>query len=130
MNTYKDRIKNAGLRLTRQRLALGKMLFEEGNRHITAETFYDEARTNGIEVSLATIYNTLHQFRDAGLLRQVHVDNSRSYFDTNVSDHHHFFLEDEGKLVDIPSEGIRVEGLPTAPDGRHINSVDVIVRLK
>jgi len=130
MKLYQTRIKEAGLRLTKQRLALGELLFRVGDRHVTAESFYDEARRAGIEVSLATIYNTLHQFRDAGLLRQVHVDTTKSYFDTNTSDHFHFYREDTGELMDIPSEGISVEGLPVAPEGTEIESIDVVVRLK
>lgn len=130
MDTYQNKLRQAGLRLTKQRLALGQLLFDAGDRHVTAEGFYDEARRAGIEVSLATIYNTLHQFREAGLLRQVFVDSSKSYFDTNISEHHHFFSEDTGELVDIPSSGISVQGLPAAPEGTTIESIDVVVRLK
>lgn len=126
---YQRLLKDAGLRLTRQRLALGRLLFEAGDRHVTAEMFYDEARRAGIEVSLATIYNTLHQFHEAGLIKQVIVDGAKTYFDTNTSDHYHFYHENTGELVDIPSTDIQLAGLPEPPDGARIESVDVVVRL-
>ena len=124
------RLRAARLRPTRQRLALGRLLFEGGDRHVTAEMLHEEALSEDISVSLATIYNTLHQFTHAGLLREVVVDSSRTYFDTNISDHHHFFREDEGSLIDIPGDEIRIEGLPSAPDGSDITRVDVIIRVR
>lgn len=125
-----DRLRAAGLRPTRQRLALARVLFDAGDRHITAEQLHSEAVGNNIRVSLATVYNTLHQFTDAGLLREIVVDAGRSYFDTNVSDHHHFFYERSGRLCDIPGEMIGVSKVPEAPDGLRINRVDVIVRVE
>lgn len=125
-----DRLRTVGLRPTRQRLALAKLLFENGDRHITAEALHGEARRSGIRVSLATVYNTLHQFTAAGLLREIVVDSARSYFDTNTSEHHHFFLEGSGQLKDIPGEGIAVTGLPAAPHGTAVARVDVIVRVR
>jgi len=124
------RLKQAGLRLTKQRLALGRLLFDGRERHVTAETVHQEANEAGIGVSLATVYNTLHQFTDAGLLRQVIVGNGKVYFDTNVSDHHHFHVESDGKLIDIPGGSIEVRGVPHTPFGTEIERVDVIVRLK
>ncbi len=124
------RLKQAGLRLTRQRLALGRLLFEQRDRHVTAESFHQEAVSTGIKVSLATIYNTLHQFTGAGLLRQVVVDGGKTYFDTNITEHHHFYLEHDGALEDIPADEIEVLGLPSSPKGTLIDRVDVIVRLK
>lgn len=123
------RLREAGLRPTRQRLALGRLLFDGGDRHVTAEALHEEAQGAGVSVSLATVYNTLHQFTEAGLLREVVVDSARTYFDTNVSDHHHFFLENSGALMDIDGDKIVVTGLPQAPDGTDIARVDVIVRL-
>jgi len=123
------RLRGAGLRPTRQRRALGKLLFEGGDRHVTAEALHDEALAAGISVSLATVYNTLHQFTDAGLLRQVVVDSACTYFDTNTSDHHHFFREQDGALIDIDGKAIKVVGVPGAPDGLDVARVDVIVRL-
>lgn len=123
------RLRQAGLRPTRQRLALARLLFGAGDRHVTAETLHEEALAADVRVSLATIYNTLHQFTDAGLLRQVALDGSRTYFDTNVSDHHHFFHEADGALIDIPADAISVAGLPAAPAGARIARIDVIVRL-
>ena len=123
------RLKGAGLRPTRQRIALAKLLFEGENRHVTAEDLYGEARAAGVSVSLATIYNSLHQFTDAGLMREVVVEAGRSYFDTNTGDHHHFFHEDTGSLEDIPGDQINVSELPAAPAGKSVQRVDVIVRV-
>ena len=124
-----DRLRAAGLRPTRQRLALAKLLFENGDRHITAEQLHSEALSSSIRVSLATVYNTLHQFTEARLLREIVVDSGRSYFDTNTSAHHHFFYEDTGELCDIPGDQLNVAQLPAAPEGTTIKQVDVVVRL-
>jgi Fur family iron response transcriptional regulator len=124
-----DRLRAAGLRPTRQRIALAKLLFDRGDRHVTAEELHGEAEAGNVAVSLATVYNTLHQFTDAGLLRQVVVDSGRSYFDTNTSDHHHFFFEDTGRLKDIPGDAVTVSALPAPPAGGRIQRVDVIVRV-
>jgi Fur family iron response transcriptional regulator len=119
-----------GLRPTRQRMALGWMLFGKGDRHVTAEILYEEACAAKVPVSLATIYNTLHQFKEAGLLRQIAVDGSKTYFDTNVSEHHHFFVEDENNLVDIPRSELAVGRSPTPPEGYEVTRIDVVVRLR
>jgi Fur family iron response transcriptional regulator len=124
-----DRLRTVGLRPTRQRLALARLLFDGGDRHISAEQLHNEAVAGNIRVSLATVYNTLHQFTDAGLLREIVVDAGRSYFDTNVSEHHHFFYERSGKLCDIPAEMIGVTKIPEAPVGLRISRVEVIVRV-
>jgi Fur family iron response transcriptional regulator len=124
-----ERLRSAGLRPTRQRLALGQLLFGAGDRHVTAETLHAEALAAGEQVSLATVYNTLHQFKRAGLLRELAIDGSRAYFDTNISNHNHFFVEDEGELMDISGDGIRVDGLPKPPEGMKISHIDVVVRL-
>jgi Fur family iron response transcriptional regulator len=125
-----ERLKAAGLRPTRQRLALAKLLLESGPRHVTAEELFHEARSAAIPVSLATIYNTLHQFTTVGLLREVVVDMGQSYFDTNISHHHHFFDETTGALTDIPDDDIEIGRLPTPPLGSEIERVEVIVRLR
>jgi Fur family iron response transcriptional regulator len=124
-----DRLRNAGLRPTRQRLALAKLLFENGNRHITAEDLHSEARGASVSVSLATVYNTLHQFTQTGLLREVVVESGRAYFDTNTSQHSHFFFEKSGRLLDIPADAIEISELPPAPDGAEITGIDVTVRI-
>ena len=124
-----DRLRAVALRPTRQRLALARLLFDNGDRHISAEQLHTEAMGANIRVSLATVYNTLHQFTDAGLLREIVVDSGRSYFDTNTSDHHHFFFEKSGRLCDIPGESIAVSRLPSAPAGHTISRVDDIVRV-
>ncbi|WP_374383034.1 iron response transcriptional regulator IrrA [Dongia sp.] len=123
------KLKDAGLRPTRQRLSLAKLLFEGGDRHVSAEDLHAEAVANRIQVSLATIYNTLHQFTAAGLLREVVVEPGRSYFDNNMIPHHHFFVEGEGKLMDIPANQVSLGQLPEAPKGMKVARVDVIVRL-
>ncbi|MDJ1158772.1 Fur family transcriptional regulator [Chelatococcus sp. SYSU_G07232] len=126
----RERLRRVGLRPTRQRVSLGWLLFAKGDRHVTAEMLYEEATRARVPVSLATVYNTLHQFTEAGLLRELAVDGSKTYFDTNVSDHHHFFVEGDEKLMDIPGPGIAVSDLPEAPEGMEIARVDVIVRLR
>jgi Fur family transcriptional regulator, iron response regulator len=123
-------LRRVGLRPTRQRMSLGWILFAKGDRHVTAELLYDEATRAKVPVSLATVYNTLHQFTEVGLLRQVAVDGSKSYFDTNASEHHHFFVEGEDALVDIPGAQVLLDKLPTAPEGYEIARVDVVVRLR
>lgn len=125
-----DRLRNAGLRPTRQRLALAKLLFDGADRHITAEILHGEALESRVRVSLATVYNTLHQFTEADLLREIVVDSGRSYFDTNISQHHHFFNEDTRMLEDIPENEVGLSGIPSAPPGMEVSSVDVIVRVK
>jgi Fur family iron response transcriptional regulator len=122
-------LKQAGLRPTRQRMALGTLLFEAGDRHVTAELLHAEAVAVGHHVSLATVYNTLHQFKRAGLLRELAINGSKGYFDTNTSNHNHFFIEADGELHDIPSDAIRVDGVPTPPEGMRISHIDVVVRL-
>ena len=125
-----EQLRDAGLRPTRQRLALARLLFEKGNRHVTAELLHGEAQQTGVKVSLATVYNTLHQFTEAGLLREIVVDSSRSYFDTNRTEHHHFFHEVSGHLEDIPAEAIEVARMPAPPGGLAVSRVDVIVRVR
>jgi Fur family transcriptional regulator, iron response regulator len=125
-----SRLRDAGLRPTRQRLALARLLFDADDRHVTAEQLHGEATRTAIRVSLATVYNTLHQFTAAGLLREVVVEPGRSYFDTNIDDHHHFFCESTGMLQDIPGTAVRVGALPSAPAGTEISRVDVIIRVR
>jgi Fur family transcriptional regulator, iron response regulator len=123
-------LREVKLRPTRQRMALGWLLFAKGGRHLTAEMLYEEASRAKIAVSLATIYNTLHQFTNVGLLREVTVNGSKTYFDTNISDHHHFFVENEHNLIDIPSDDAIIGKLPDVPEGYEITRVDVVVRLR
>ena len=123
------KLRDAQLRPTKQRLALAQLLFSDGNRHITAERLHRDAMEAGVAISLATIYNNLHQFTTAGLLREVVVASSRSYFDTNVTPHHHFFHEQTGMLEDIAKTDLKVDNIPQLPEGTEISSVDVIVRV-
>jgi len=122
-------LRGAGLRPTRQRVALARLLFAEGDRHVTAERLHEEALASKVPVSLATVYNTLHQFTLAGLLREVAVEGAKTYFDTNTSNHFHFFCEESADLLDIDTTAISIEGLPEAPEGKVISRVDVLVRL-
>ena len=126
--TAAQRLRAAGLRPTRQRIAIVGLLYAHGHRHLTAESLHDEAEAAGIEVSLATVYNTLHQFTDAGMLRQVAVDAARFYFDTNVDPHQHFYDQDHGILIDIPGDAIKVTGVPIPPKGTVVDRVDVVIR--
>lgn len=128
--SIEQRVRGAGLRPTRQRIALAELLFAKGDRHLSAEELHEEALGAGVAVSLATVYNALHQFTDAGLLRIVAVEGVRTYFDTNTSDHHHFYIEEENKVVDISGGPVTVANLPEPPAGMEIANVDIIVRLR
>jgi Fur family iron response transcriptional regulator len=125
-----DRLRKAGLRPTRQRLALARLLFDGADRHVTAEQLHTEAEAARVPVSLATVYNTLHQFTDAGLLREVVVETGRSYFDTNTGGHHHFFDAGTGMLTDIPGDEIVIGDLPAPPPGAEIERVDLVIRIR
>mgnify|MGYP000536615874 CR=1 FL=1 len=121
----------AGLRPTRQRVALAELLVGDGkHRHITAESLFEASREAGEQVSLATVYNTLRAFCEAGLMQEVTVDGSKSYFDTNTHDHPHFYWEDEGRLSDAPADQLQIVRLPEAPEGAEIASVGVVIRLR
>lgn len=124
-----SRLRSAGLRPTRQRVALAEILFGKGDRHVTAEDLHEEAVGAEVRVSLATVYNTLNQFTQAGLLREVAIEGSKTYFDTNTSNHHHFYIESEASLMDIPGSDLRVINIPEAPEGTQISRIDVIVRV-
>jgi len=128
--TILRRLRDAGLRPTRQRVALARLLLEGGDRHVTAEQLHGEVTAAAIRVSLATVYNTLHQFTAAGLLREVVVEPGRSYFDTNIDDHHHFFWEPSGVLQDIPGKDVVISGLPLPPTGTEVSRIEVIVRVR
>ncbi len=125
-----EMLQSVGLRPTRQRMALGWLLFGKGERHLTAEMLYEEATAAKVPVSLATVYNTLNQLTDVGLLRQVSVDGTKTYFDTNVSSHHHFYIEGSHELVDIADPHLMIERMPNIPDGYEVSRVDMIVRLR
>jgi Fur family iron response transcriptional regulator len=124
------RLKAVGLRPTRQRLALARLLLAEGHRHVTAEELFQEARTAGIPVSLATVYNTLHQFTAAGIMTEVVVGSGQSYFDTNPSSHFHYFDKSTGEIIDVPADQIRFLRLPAPPPGKVIDRIDVVVRIR
>lgn len=122
-------LRDVGLRPTRPRMTIGSLLFGSEDRHVTAEQLHAQVVLLGEQVSLATVYNTLHQFQRVGLLRELAVEGAKSYFDTNTSNHNHFFVEASGELIDIPGDSISVTGLPEPPDGMKIQHIDVIVRI-
>ena len=124
-----NRLRSVELRPTRQRIALARLLFDGADRHVTAEMLHAEAQEASIQVSLATVYNTLHQFTAAGLLREIVVDSQRCYFDTNMNDHHHFFFKGDNRLEDIPGEEVVLARLPEAPAGTKVTGVDVVIRV-
>ena len=123
------RLRQAGLRPTRQRIVLARRLFGGPHRHVTAAGLHAEGLREEAGVSLATVYNTLHQFTKAGLLRELVVDAGRSFFDTNTSHHQHFFFEETGRLVDVPGDRISVNELPPTPPGTTVSRIDIIVRV-
>jgi len=128
-----EKLRKNGLRPTRQRLALAQLIFAQGHRHIAAEELHEQALASNVEVSLATVYNTLHQLTSVGLLRIIAVEGAKTWFDTNISDHHHFYLEHEGRIIDIPKAEAgqpMISNLPPPPDGLEIVNVDLIVRLR
>ena len=125
-----DKLRESGLRPTRQRIALAELLFAKGDRHLTVEELHEEAVTAGVPVSLATVYNTLHQFTEARMIRVLAVEGSKTYFDTNTTDHHHFFVEDTNEVLDFPEGNVTIDRLPTPPEGMEIAHVDVVVRLR
>ena len=129
-NDIIELVRNAGLRPTHQRLSLARQLFLGSDRHVTADQLHSEALDQGFCVSLATVYNTLHQFTAAGLLRELVVDAGRSYFDTNVSAHHHLYFEDTKKLRDVSGDNVVIGTLPTLPEGTEIARIDIIIRVK
>lgn len=123
-------LRMSGLRPTRQRLALAQLLLVGAHRHVSAEQLHAEAREAGIDVSLATVYNALNQFQEAGLVRQVAVEASKTYFDTDTSNHHHFYIEDEQRVIDILPKSVVLRKLPDAPAGMMVTHVDVVVRVR
>ncbi|EAQ10490.1 MULTISPECIES: iron response transcriptional regulator IrrA [Maritimibacter] len=124
-------LESAGLRPTRQRVAIAALLVGDGeHRHVTAESLFDATREAGEKVSLATVYNTLRSFSEVGLLREILVNGTKGYFDTNTTNHPHFFWEDSGELMDAPEEDLEIAALPAAPDGAEVSKVDVVIRLR
>ena len=125
-----EKLTQAGLRPTAQRVALARVLFDGGDKHVSAESLFEDVAKSGLSVSLATVYNTLHQFKAAGLLRELAIEGDRSYYDTNTSNHFHLFNEEDGALMDIDPATLKISGLPALPKGKVIDRIDVIVRVK
>lgn len=130
LKALEGKLREAGLRPTRQRLSLARLLFARGDRHVSAEQLHAEAQSARVSVSLATVYNTLNQFKMAGLLREIAIEGERSYFDTNTSNHFHFFDGSCQTLMDFEAGGVQLTGMPTPPEGKAIDRIDVIVRLR
>lgn len=130
VHTLRKRLREANLRPTRQRIALGWLLFAKGNRHVTAEMIYEEAKAARASVSIATVYNTLNQFTQAGLIREIAVEGAKAYFDTNPSPHAHFLFEDTGQLIDIPAVDLAGAELPRPPEGYEIERVELVIRIR
>jgi Fur family iron response transcriptional regulator len=124
-----ERLRDVGLRPTSQRLALAKLLFDGEDRHVTADMLHGEAMENHVRVSLATVYNTLHQFTEAGMLREIVVDSGRSFFDSNTSEHQHFFHQGTRQLEDISGTGLTLKEMPSPPEGTEITSIDIVIRV-
>ncbi len=127
--SLQSKLQSAGLRATPKRMAIGKLLFDGVDRHVTADDVAALARRHNVRVSLATVYNTLNQFVAAGLMKRITLDSDRTWFDTNVSEHHHLYFEDKGALHDVPGDTVRISGLPEAPAGSEVRSIEVIVRV-
>ncbi len=130
VHELRAKLRDAGLRPTRQRVALGWLLFAKGHRHVTAEKLFEEANTARVAISLATIYNTLHQFTEAGLLREIAVEGAKTYFDTNLSRHHHFLVEGTTDMFDISCDDVDILRVPEPPEGMEVAGIDVVVRLR
>ena len=130
MRDYEAMLRDVGLRPTQQRVALAHLLFSQGDRHFTAEKVYNEATQSSLQVSLATVYNTLNMFAKLGLLREIGVDGTTTYFDTKTGDHHHFFVEGEGEIRDIPTTQISIGKMGSVPEGYEISRVDLVIRLR
>lgn len=124
------KLRKAGLRCTRQRIELGRLLFAKGDRHFTADILHEEAKYGHIPVSLATVYNTLQLFTSAGLVRRLAAGGTKAWFDTNVSEHHHLVIEDENRIIDIPPGYLSIQRLPPIPEDTEIDRIDVVVKLK
>ena len=129
-NDLRQKLRRVGLRPTRQRVSLGWLLFAKGDRHVSAELLFDEATRARVPVSLATVYNTLHQFTEAGLLRELVIDGAKTYFDTDTSQHHHFVVDGENTVIDIPGSQIVLPTVPEVPEGYEVARIDVVVRLR
>lgn len=130
VHELRTKLRQAGLRPTRQRVALGWLLFAKGDRHVTAEMLFEEATAARVRLSLATVYNTLHQFTEVGLLREIAVEGPKTYFDTKTTEHHHFLIEETNQLFDFPTASLELAGLPDIPAGMEIARIDVVVRLR
>ena len=129
MNSIKDILRNSSLRPTKQRIMIGNLLFNDTDKHVTAESLYRELTASEQKISLATVYNTLHDFCEKKLLKKVTIDTEKVYFDTNTSPHHHFYSDNEKLLIDISKDKIKIQGLPKAPKGKKIKDVELIAHL-
>ena len=123
------KIESSGIRPTKQRRVLAKILFEKGNRHLSADELFHDVKKEDRKISMATVYNTLKQFTSLGLVREVVVDQNKSLYCTNHKSHYHLYIEDEGKIVDIPTKNIDLN-IPSIPACLQLHNIDVIVRIR
>ena len=132
MSAYNSAIKKLeknGIRATKQRRVLAKLIFDKGKRHISAENLFDEVKKDERKISMATIYNTLKQFTNLGLIREIVVDQNKSLYCNNNQSHYHLYIEDEGKVIDIPTQNIDLD-IPSIPACLKLHDIDVIVRVR
>ena len=132
MNTYHQamkKIESSGIRPTKQRRVLAKILFEKGNRHVSADELFHDVKKEDRKISMATVYNTLKQFTSLGLVREVVVDQNKSLYCTNHESHYHLYIEDEGKIIDIPTKNIDLN-ISSIPACLQLHNIDVIVRIR
>ena len=132
MSAYNGAIKTLeknGIRATKQRRVLAKLIFDKGKRHISAENLFDEVKREERKISMATVYNTLKQFTSLGLIREIVVDQNKSLYCNNNQSHYHLYIEDEGKVIDIPTKNIDLD-IPSIPACLQLHNIDVIVRIR
>ncbi|MFL2543543.1 MAG: Fur family transcriptional regulator [Alphaproteobacteria bacterium] len=128
-NSAINTLEKNGIRATKQRRVLAKIIFDKGKRHISAENLFDEVKKEERKISMATVYNTLKQFTNLGLIKEIVVDQNKSLYCNNNQSHYHLYIEDEGKVIDIPTKNIDLD-IPSIPACLQLHDIDVIVRIR